>query len=192
MEIDIDPTTGGIRAVRGSGEDGARVGQQIVIVGVEGDVPSRMRGERFEVEFGGPALVQAISEGALLHPTADYPLARFRQRVRLWAGVATAEIRVELSDLDPALIDALAAGDPWRRFLSCRWAWPDAAADLRRTHFLSPEVTTSLRPETPDVLDIPPDASARPSSSAAWRTTGGKAHACLTPPRRRPRDGADV
>jgi alpha-mannosidase len=154
IELQVDAVTGGIRSFRGTQEEVARIGQQIVIVGADGDQASRMRCDKFEVEYGGPALVQAVSEGILLHPNAETPLARFRQRVRLWSGRKTAELQITLSDLDTALLDVLATGDPWKRYIACRWAWPDAASDLRRSHFLAPEVSTSSRPETPDIIDI--------------------------------------
>ena len=157
LAVEIDPGTGGVRGIKAAGEDTSRLGQQLVINGLTGPdgqpASSRMRGESFEVDYGGPALVQAIATGTLVGPD-DRHLARFRQRFRLWTGRPVFEIEVTLSDLDPAWLDATADADPWSNHLACRWAWPDPSSMLRRTCLLSPELTEAERPETPDVLDL--------------------------------------
>jgi alpha-mannosidase len=152
MEVEVDPTTGGIRSLRAPREETARLGQQIVITGVAG----AMRARSFEVEYAGPALVQAVSRGVLIDPreTHERPLAAFRQRYRLWSGRPILELEVELSDLDQGWHDRLIGADPWSEALSCRWAWPDPNSMLRRTSLLAPELTEADRPETPDALDI--------------------------------------
>src|SRR5262249_17407169 len=78
LEVEIDPATGGIRGVRSPREETARLGQQLVIAGES--APSQMRAAAFEVEYAGPALVQAVSTGHLIDPGSDRPLAAFRQR----------------------------------------------------------------------------------------------------------------
>jgi alpha-mannosidase len=113
-----------------------------------------MRSERFEVEFGGPALVQATSSGVLADPRTGARIASFKQRYRLWSGRPILEIEISLSDLDPSWLAQAVEADPWSVYLACRWAWPDPSSMLRRTSFWSPELTEAERPETPDVLDI--------------------------------------
>jgi alpha-mannosidase len=113
-----------------------------------------MRSTRFEIEYAGPALVQATSSGDLVDPRHGNRLATFAQRFRLWAGRPILEIDVTLGDVDPAWLERAAHADPWSIYLACRWAWPDPNAMLRRTVALSPELTEAERPETPDVLDI--------------------------------------
>jgi alpha-mannosidase len=158
LHVEVDQATGGLRAVQAEGEATARLGQQLVMTGLTGPdgrpASSRMRAEGFEVDYGGPALVQAVSRGVLLDPVADRPLARFRQRLRLWAGRNLLELEIELSDLDAGWLAHAAGSDPWAHFLSCRWAWPDASTMLRRTSLLAAEVTEADRPETPDALDL--------------------------------------
>jgi alpha-mannosidase len=155
MEVEIDQATGGIRAVRGPGEPFARVGQQLVMTEDGGDsTVTRMKADRFEVDYGGPALVRAWVEGRLVDARDERVLARFRQQYLLWSRRPILEVEITLSDLDPLWETRLAQGDPWSAFVSCRWAWPDPEADLRRTSLLGPEPTTAARPETPDVLDI--------------------------------------
>ena len=154
MEVEIDTATGGIRSLKGANEPTPRLGQQLVATGAGAAVTSRMHCETFEVDYGGPALVQAFSRGNVVETTGDRRLATFHQRYRLWSGRPVLEIDVTLSDLDPAWLDALASGDPWAHALACRWAWPDPTAMLRRTSLLGPELTEAERPETPDVFDI--------------------------------------
>ena len=59
IEVEIDAATGGIRSVSAPGESMARLGQQLVITGLldaQGkQVTSKMRGERFDLDYGGPA-----------------------------------------------------------------------------------------------------------------------------------------
>ena len=173
MTVDIDSASGGIRGVMALADETARLGQQLVIhglVGPEGQpAPSKMRSDSFEVEYGGPALVQAVSKGVILGPD-ERELVKFKQRFRLWTGRPVLEIDIHLDDLDPTWLASLADADPWSKFLSCRWAWPDPMSALRRTSLLHPQSTESNRPETPDAFDI---------STRRQRTTllfGGLAH----------------
>jgi alpha-mannosidase len=158
IELSIDEATGGIRGVMAAGEDSPRLGQQLVMTGLEssGDKAAhgQMKCDRFDVDYAGPALVQATASGAIVAPTGGRSLARFVQRYRLWTGRPVLEIQVELSELDPAWLERAVVADPWNHYLACRWAWPDPAAMLRRTVMLAPEMTEIDRPETPDALDI--------------------------------------
>ncbi len=158
IEIEIDATTGGLRSIAAVGEATARLGQQLVVAGLldpQGKaVASQMRSTRFELDYGGPALVQATSAGTIVDPRRDSPLASFSQRFRLWTGRPILEIEITLADLDPAWLTRAAEADPWSVYLACRWAWPDPSAMLRRTIFWTPELTEAERPETPDALDI--------------------------------------
>ncbi len=158
MTVAIDPSTGGIRGINAVGEETARLGQQLTIVGLVGPdgkpAASRMRCSSFEADYGGPALAQATTLGTIHDPRDDRKLASFRQRFRLWSGRPALEIEITLSDLDPAWLEKAAASDPWTNYLACRWAWPDQQATLRRTSLLAPFATEAERPETPDALDI--------------------------------------
>ena len=113
-----------------------------------------MRSERFDVDYGGPALVQATSTGTLVDPRQGQPPGFVRPAIPLWAGRPILEIEITLSDLDPAWLERAAEADPWSVYLACRWAWPDPNSMLRRTIFWSPELTEAERPETPDAFDI--------------------------------------
>jgi alpha-mannosidase len=158
MTLSIDPTTGGLRGLQAFGEDTARIGQQLCILGLVGPdgkpAPSKMKGLTFSADYGGPALVQATSTGTLHDPKDDRRLATFRQRFRLWTGRPTLEIDVELTEIDPDWLASIAGADPWTQYLACRWAWPDSLSTLRRTALLAPSATEGERLETPDAIDI--------------------------------------
>jgi alpha-mannosidase len=158
IEIEIDNATGGMRSLAAVGESTARLGQQLVMTGLldaQGKpATSKMRGERFDLDYGGPALVQATSIGSLIDPQQNTRLASFTQRFRLWSGRPVLEIDITLSDLEESWLERAAAADPWSMYLACRWAWPDPSSMLRRGIFWSPEITDSERPETPEYFDI--------------------------------------
>jgi alpha-mannosidase len=158
IELEIDQGTGGIRGLSAVGETSARLGQQLVMTGL-GDLKGKplvtqMRSERFQVDYGGPALVQATASGGLVDPQRGSRLASFVQRYRLWTGRPILELEITLSDLDPGWLERASQADPWSVYLACRWAWPDSNAMLRRTVLWAPEITEVERPETPDALDI--------------------------------------
>ncbi|WP_161602163.1 glycosyl hydrolase family 38 [Tautonia marina] len=160
LRLEIDEATGGLRSLMGANDDEPRLGQQLVIAGIsqtdkKGQLRhSRMKASSVEVEYGGPALVQAVSTGQILHPIEDQPLASFRQRFRLWSGRPVLEMEIELSDLDETWLASIANGPAWSKYLASRWAWPDANATLRRSSLLGLQSTTADRPETAEVLDI--------------------------------------
>jgi alpha-mannosidase len=174
MTVGLDPKSGGILGVKGINEDTARLGQQLVIVGLTGadgqPALSKMKGTGFEADYAGPALVQATTTGTLHHPADDRRLATFSQRFRLWTGRPGLEIEIGLSDLDPSWLDSMRTASPWSSYLACRWAWPDPESTLRRTSLLTPERTDAERPETPDSIDI---TSRRRRTSLLF---GGLAH----------------
>jgi alpha-mannosidase len=157
VSVAFDASTGGLRAIMSAVDETPRLGQQLVISGLKTldgqPASSSMRATAFEVEYGGPALIQAVSQGELLGPN-DRRLARFRQRVRIWAGRPTIELQVEFEDIDPSWLATIADADPWTHHLALRWAWPDSSTMLRRLCLLSPEMTEANRPETPDALDL--------------------------------------
>ena len=158
LVVEIDEATGGIRGIRSPREDTARIGERLVLSGLTGPdgspAATRMRSESFEIDYAGPALVQAVARGTLTDPRDDRRLASFHQRYRLWTGRPILELDITLGDLDPDWLDRAAEADPWNHHLACRWAWPDPDSMLRRTCLLAPELTEVDRPETPDAFDI--------------------------------------
>jgi alpha-mannosidase len=153
IELEIDKETGGIRGLRAPGEATARLGQQLATAGA---TASKMHADSFEVEYGGPALIQAVARGSVVDARDQLRLASFRQRYRLWSGRPILELDVAFEDLDARWLESCTSAgvDPWSQFMSCRWAWPDPNSMLRRTCLLAPELTEAQRPETPDAIDI--------------------------------------
>src|SRR5208282_4345855 len=147
VELEIDEATGGIRGVMAVGESTPRIGQQLPLA-------SQMKAERFNIEFAGPALVQATAAGKLFDSRTGARLASFNQRYRLWSGRPILEIDITLGEIEPSWLERAAGADPWTTYLASRWAWPDTSSMLRRTVLLAPEVTEIGRPETADALDI--------------------------------------
>ena len=158
IEIEFDAVTGGIRSLAAVGESTARLGQQLVMTGLVDakgkPAISKMHSEQFELDYGGPALVQATSSGGLVDHERNTRLASFTQRCRLWTDRPILEIDITLSALDHAWLERAAVSDPWSVYVACRWAWPDPNSMLRRGVFCSPEITDAERPETPEYFDI--------------------------------------
>lgn len=159
IAIEVDAATGGLRSIAKVGEPSPRLAQQLVIHGLAGPdgkpAASQMRRDKFEVDYGGPALVQATAAGRIVEPGQGKILALFEQRFRLWTGRPILEVRINLSEIDPVWLEqAGRTPDPWSSYLACRWAWPDSSSMLRRTVLWSPEMTELDRPETPDAVDI--------------------------------------
>jgi alpha-mannosidase len=158
MEVEIDTATGGIRRVSAVGESSARLGQQLVVAGLEPaagkPAASQMRSERFEIDYAGPAIVQATSSGGLFETARGNRLASFVERYRLWAGRPILEIEITLSDIDTGWLARAQEADPYTLYLACRWAWPDPNSMTRRLVFSAPELTEVERPESPEAFDI--------------------------------------
>ena len=141
-------------------------------------VSSQMRCDRFDIDYGGPALVQATASGRSGRPAPGEPPGLVRATVSpLDRPADPRDPRHASSDLDPAWVEQAARSDPWSVYLACRWAWPDANSMLRRTVLWSPELTEVERPETPDAArHLDPD----PADGDALR------RAPLSPQARRP------
>jgi alpha-mannosidase len=158
MTVEIDATTGGIRSVASAGESSPRVAQQLVVIGSEAGAGkpagSQMRSERFEIDYAGPALVQAASTGGLFDARSGKRLASFVQRYRLFSGRPILEIDITLGDVDASWLERAQAADPFAVYLACRWAWPDPNSMLRRLVFSAPELTEVERLESPEAIDI--------------------------------------
>jgi hypothetical protein len=142
FEAEVDPQTGGLRALRDARTRVSRLGQQLVF-----NPGSTMRVEQIVTTSHGPALGEVVSEGVLLD-SQDQPFARFRQRFRAWLGRPVLDLRIDITPDQPP------QGYPWHAYYAARFAWRDErAALLRGVNGLS-SVTSQSRPETPDYLEI--------------------------------------
>ncbi len=142
FEAEVDPQTGGLRAIRDQRTRISRLGQQLVF-----NPGSTMRARQILTTSQGPALGEVISEGVLLD-TQEQPFARFRQRFRAWLGRPVLDLRIEITPDQPP------QGYPWHAYYAARFAWRDERATLLRGVNGLSSLTSYSRPETPDYLEI--------------------------------------
>jgi hypothetical protein len=142
LEAEIDPTTGGLRALRDHRSRVNRLGQQLVF-----NPGSTTQAKEVKVISAGPALGEVVSEGAVFDEGGDI-VALFRQRFRAWLGRPLLEIRIELYPQKPI------QGYAWHSYLGARFAWRDERAALIRGSNGAGTATTHTRPETPDYLEL--------------------------------------
>ncbi|MHB1425616.1 MAG: glycoside hydrolase family 38 N-terminal domain-containing protein [Gemmataceae bacterium] len=142
FEAEVDPQTGGLRALRDQRTRVSRIGQQLVF-----NPGSTMRVEHITATSHGPALGEVVSEGVLLD-AQDQPIAHFRQRFRAWLGRPVLDLRIEITPDQPP------HGYPWHAYYAARFAWRDERATLLRGVNGLSSVTSHTRPETPDYLEI--------------------------------------
>jgi hypothetical protein len=142
LEAEIDPATGGLRAIRDTRSRENRLGQQLVF-----QPGSKTIVKETQVTSSGPALGEVVSSGTLVDDQ-DAVLATFRQRFRTWLGRPLLEMRIELHPERPP------QGYPWHAYYGARFAWRDEHATQIRGMFGQGSVTTHTRPTTPDYLEL--------------------------------------
>jgi hypothetical protein len=142
FEAEIDVETGGLRAFRDHRARNNRLGQRLVF-----NPGSTMRATSVETTSAGPALGEVVTEGVLLGEQ-EQMLARFRQRYRAWLGRPVLDLRIEIYPEQPP------AGYPWHAYYGARFAWRDERATLLRGVNASSYITTQVRPQTPDYLEL--------------------------------------
>ncbi|MCS7045863.1 MAG: hypothetical protein NZO58_05865, partial [Gemmataceae bacterium] len=142
FEVEVDPHSGAMKAIRDHKTRINRLGQRLVFA-----PGSRMIATKVEVTSTGPALGEIVSEGEL-RGEQDQVLAKFRQRLRAWLGRPLLEMRIELRPVQPP------AGHPWHAYYGCRFAWREERAVVLRGVNGANYITAHPRPQTPDYLDI--------------------------------------
>lgn len=142
FEAEVDPVTGGLRAVRDHRTRINRIGQQLVY-----NPGSTMRVAEIKVTSTGPALGEIISEGTLVGEQ-EQVLATYRQRLRAWLGRPVLEVRIEIQPTHAA------EGYPWHNYYGARIAWRDERAVMLRGVNGTSYITSHTRPETPDYLEL--------------------------------------
>lgn len=142
LEAEIDPQTGGLRAIRDVRTRVSRLGQQLVF-----NPGSTMKMRAVHVGSSGPALGEITTEGDLLDDEGQL-LATYRQRLRAWLGRPMIEMRIELAPAKPV------EGYAWHSYYGSRFAWRDDGAPLSRGSSGLSAPTSQTRPETPDFLQL--------------------------------------
>ncbi|WP_162656076.1 hypothetical protein [Tuwongella immobilis] len=142
FEAELDPQTGALRAFRDSRTRTNRLGQQLLY-----QPGSKMVASRVEATISGAALGEVISEGELQTEHGE-TLAKFRQRIRAWLGRPVLELKIDLEPVNPP------EGYPWHAYFGARFAWRDERSGLFRGHNGYSTMTQTMRPVTPDFLDV--------------------------------------
>ena len=106
-----------------------------------------MKASKVTTTSSGPALGEIVTEGALLGGQGQV-LAKFRQRFRAWLGRPILDLRVELYPEQPP------AGYPWHAYFGAQFAWRDERAMLLRGVNGTGFISSHLRPQTPDYLEL--------------------------------------
>jgi hypothetical protein len=144
FEAEVDPATGGLRAIRDHRTRTNRLGQQLIY-----NPGSTPRVREVRVTSTGPALGEIVSEGELLDPyQPQQVLATFRQRFRAWLGRPVLELRIEITPQQHP------QGYAWHAYYGARFAWRDERAVLLRGVNCTTYTTSQTRPETPDFLEL--------------------------------------
>lgn len=161
LEVVIHPESGGIQAIRIPNKRGNRLSQQLALRipappvrpgeawrdPDESCTYSEMKLDGMEVTSSGPVLGEILTTGRLLDREGRR-VAGFRQTTGLFFDSRVVSIDIEL-DVDEPL-----RADPWESYYAARFAWSDAAADLRRSLHGTSVLTESRRIEAPEFVEI--------------------------------------
>lgn len=142
FEVEVDPVTGGLKAIRDHKTHINRLGQRLVF-----NPGSRMVAREIRVTSAGPALAEIVSSGELVGEQ-NQVLATFKQRLRAWLGRPLLEMRIELQPVQPP------AGYPWHAYYGCRFAWRDERTMILRGVNASTYITTHPRPQSGDFIEL--------------------------------------
>jgi hypothetical protein len=142
FEAQIDPQTGGLRAIQDQRTRIPRMGQLLVY-----NPGSTMKATKLTVTSAGTALGEIVTEGVLLDDQ-QCELATFRQRFRAWQGRPILDLRIEITPSHAP------EGYPWHAYYGSRFAWMDERAVMVRGVNGTGSVTTHTRPESPDYVEL--------------------------------------
>ncbi len=150
LEVRVSGKTGGIQSLYNYKQRGNQLSQQIALRmgGAGADAQySTMRAESIEVTANCAAFGEIVSRGVMVD-ASEKLVAKFEQRVGLWAGSRLVNLEIVLSDLEEP------RADPWNSYYAVRFAWPDEHAELYRGVSLARQKTTANRIEAPEFVDI--------------------------------------
>ena len=156
FEVAINERTGGIGHIRFHNQRSKRLSQQLSFrfprertfsVGPEPEdrIKSQyadMRCLGQEVVRSGTGCGEIATWGEIIDQVNNDRLASFRQHVRVWRGLSTVEIEIELTDVK------VPDGDPWNHYFTSRFAWNDSTAAITRGIYHSAHAYVGERFET--------------------------------------------
>ncbi len=142
FEAELDPATGGLKALRDLRTRLNRLGAQVVHSG-----GSRSVAKRVWVSADGPALGEVNSEG---HIEDDFgaALADFTLTLRATPARPALELAVTIRPHAPAV------GLPWFNATGLRFAWRDPRTALYRGQFHAPHLTNAREFAAPDYAEL--------------------------------------
>jgi len=142
FEAEIDPLTGGLRAIRDLKTRIPRLGQQLVF-----NPGSKMEAKSVTITANGPALGEITAEGVIVDEQ-NQPLATFKQRFRAWLNRPMLDIRIEIEPTHAP------SGYPWHSYYAARFAWREERAGLMRGVLGVSNQTNHTRPQSPEYLEV--------------------------------------
>ncbi len=165
FEVAINERTGGLAHVRFHNQRAKRISQQLsfrfprertIVVGPDRSDTQKsqyaeMRCKGSEVVHSGTAYGEIATWGEIIDQTNNEKLAAFRQSVRIWRGMPTVDIDIELSNVK------MPDGDPWNNYFAARFAWNDITAVVTRSIYHSAHGFTGERFETADYIEVASD-----------------------------------
>jgi hypothetical protein len=142
LHVEVDPVSGGIKSIRDSQKLLPRIGQQLVYA-----PGGAARCREVKVTHNGLAFGEIVTSGDLID-VHDQVLARFVQRVRLYAGRKAVEVQVRLEPIKELL------GYPWHAYYASRWAWRDPQTRVSKSVHATLLSSSHTRPETPGFIEL--------------------------------------
>jgi alpha-mannosidase len=106
-----------------------------------------MIADKIDLVHAGPDFGEFVSHGVLLDDEGR-PVAAFRQSTRLARGADLVEIKLTLEP------QQLPRGSAWSEYYCARFAWADAACDLRRSVGGSSHASSLDRLEAPHFIEL--------------------------------------
>ncbi len=159
-EVTVSQSGGGIQSIYDLRTHGNRLSQQIAFrlsradSGGERSVESddglytTMLAEGIEIATSDEAFGKIVSRGRLVDPLG-HPVARFTQSTSLWCGSRVIDLQLTISEVADRF-DA----NSWTSYLACRFAWPMADVELRRSVHGCSFTTEANRIEAPEFVEI--------------------------------------
>ncbi len=162
FEAQIDPATGGLRAIHEYDARRNRLSQQLAFgfgetrgskrgeddAGAEADpLACIMAADAIETTVATETLGEIVARGRLLDRQSRQ-LAEYRQTYRLWRGSRVLLLDIELQPQREC------AADPWNSYYAARFAWANEAADVYRSANLTRQPAKGKRFEAPLYVDV--------------------------------------
>lgn len=142
LQVEVDPQTGGIKAIRDAQKQVPRLGQQLIF-----GPGNSIRCDSIRPGRQGHAVGELITTGVLID-SHEQTLANFQQTFRLWAGCKRLEINIHLESV------AAPSGYPWHSYYAARWAWRDPSTQLYKSVHGTKLPIIQTRPETPGFIEL--------------------------------------